>query len=68
MAIFNRYKDTIEDLVDSLNIEPPILPRPVSKRLCNVIANLKDFLTKPKLDNPTEPKLDKDFLDKSPRQ
>lgn len=68
MAIFNKYKNSLEDVVNSLDIELLIIFRPNCKGPYNIIADLKDIPIEPKLDNQIEPKLDKDFLDGSLRQ
>lgn len=34
IAIFNRYKDILDDFIDSLDLN--ILPRLIDKRLCNM--------------------------------
>lgn len=60
MAILNRYKDILEDLVDSSDIKPLNMPRLVDKRSCNVMTDFED--------PQTEPKLDKNISDKLPRQ
>lgn len=39
------------------------MPKPVGKKLGNIMANLKDFSSESKLNNLTKPQLDKDFLD-----
>lgn len=49
-TILNRYKDNFEDFVNSSDIEPSNMLRPVDKRLCNVMFGFENFLTKPKLD------------------
>lgn len=59
-GIFNRYKDTFEDLVNSSDIKPLNMPRPVDKRLHNIMLGSKDLLIKPKLDE--------NILDGSQRQ
>lgn len=54
LVISNRYKDTIEDLIDSSDIELPNLLRLVNKRLYNIILGSKNSLiTKPKLGKKT---------------
>lgn len=50
MIISNRYKDTLKNLVNSLNIEPPNMPKPVNKELCNIMPSFEDPLIEPKLD------------------
>lgn len=35
MAIFNRYKDTIDNLFNSSDAESPDQPRSIDKELCN---------------------------------
>lgn len=55
LLISNRYKNTLKNFVDSLDIESLDMPRLVDKGLRNVILNFEDLLT--------EPKLDKKFLD-----
>lgn len=60
MAIPNRYKDTFEDLLNSSDIKPPNMPRPVDKKLHNVMLGSENL--------PTELKLDKNISDGSQRQ
>lgn len=50
MAISNRYKDTLKNLIDSLNINPLNILKPVNKKSCNVMLGFKDPLIDPKLD------------------
>lgn len=60
MAILNRYKDTLENLVDSLNIKPPKILKPIDKRPRNIMPSFENLLT--------EPELIKNILDRSQRQ
>lgn len=50
MAIPNRYKDTLKDLVDSLDIKSPNMLRPVDKGPCNIMLGSKNPSTKSELD------------------
>lgn len=50
MANPNKYKDTLEDFVDSSDIEPPNMLRPVDKGLRDVMPSSEDPLTKLELD------------------
>lgn len=68
LVIANRYKDTLKDLIDSSNIESLIILRPVGKKLCNIMANLKDPSTESELNNLTESKLVEDYSDGSPQR
>lgn len=43
LVISNRYKNILGDFIDSLDIEFPIMPRSMSKRSYNIIANSKDL-------------------------
>lgn len=63
MTIFKGYKDFAKDLIDSLDIESLIVLRSVGNWPYNIMANVDNSLTKPKLDNLTKLKLDKDLLD-----
>lgn len=49
LAISNRYKDIFENVIDNLNIKPLDMPRPVNKKLYNIMPDSKNPLTKPKL-------------------
>lgn len=60
LAIFNRYKDTFKDFINSLNIESPIMPKPVGKGPRNIMFYLKG--------PPTKSKLDENLLDGSLQQ
>lgn len=60
MAILNRYKCTLEDLVNNSDIEPPNMPRSVNKGPRDVMPDSED--------PPTKPKLDKNILNKLQRQ
>lgn len=57
---FNRYKDTFEDFIDSLDIELLNIPKLVDKGLYNIMLNSKHL--------PTKLKLDKNILDGSKQQ
>lgn len=35
IAILNRYKDTLDDLIDSLDLKSPDRPKPIDKGLGN---------------------------------
>lgn len=50
MVIFNRYKDTLGDFVDSSNIKLLNMSRLVDKALCNVMLGFEDLSTKPEWD------------------
>lgn len=51
ITIFNRYKDTFEDFIESsLDIKPPNIPKPIKKRVCNIMPSFENPLTKLKLD------------------
>lgn len=50
MAIFNRYKNILKDLVDSSDIELWNILRPVYKGPCNVMPGSENSPTKLKLD------------------
>lgn len=43
IAIFNRCKDILEDLLNSLDMEPLNMLKPVDKRLRNHIHNFQSF-------------------------
>lgn len=53
LAIPNRYKNTRKNFIDSLDIEPLIMLRPIGKKSHNIVTNLEDPLIEPKLDSPT---------------
>lgn len=57
IAILNKYKDTLKNFIDSSDIELLNMPRPVDKKLSNVMPGFENLST--------EPKLDKNILDKS---
>lgn len=57
MAITNKYKNTLENFVDSSDIEPLIMSRQVDKKICNIMLGCEN--------PPIEPKLDKNILDGS---
>lgn len=57
MTISNKYKNTLEDLIDSSNIEPSNILRLVYKNLRNVMSSFED--------PPIESELDKNILAKS---
>lgn len=60
MAIPNKYKDILEDFIDSSDIEPLNMPRPVNKGPRNIMPGSK---------NPsTEPELEKNISDRSQQQ
>lgn len=51
MAISNKYKDTLKDFyIDSSDIKPQYMPRPVDIESRNVMLGFKDPLTESKLD------------------
>lgn len=50
LAIFNRYKNTLKNFIDNLDIEPPDIPRPFEKGLYNIIPSFENPPTMPKLD------------------
>lgn len=50
IAILNRYKNILEDFVDSSSMEPPNMPRLVIRKLSNIMPGFEDPLTKRKLD------------------
>ena len=44
LAIFNKYKDSFENLVDSLDIKLSYMARQVGNWVPNVIPGFEDFL------------------------
>lgn len=50
LVISNKYKNTLDVLVNSLDIEHSIKLKSVCKVPCNIIIDLKDLLIKSKLD------------------
>lgn len=60
MPILNRYKDTLKNLVDGLDIELPNILRPIDKEPSNIMFGFKNL--------PTKPKLDKNILNRLQRQ
>ncbi len=59
LSIPNKYKDILEDLVDSSDIKHPAIPRQINLP-SNDIPSSKD--------NPSNPKMVNVFLDRSQRQ
>ncbi len=55
----NKYKDTLEDLIDSSDVEHLAIPKQIDL-LSNNISDSKD--------DPSNPKKDNDFLDRLERQ
>lgn len=37
VTVFNRYKDTLEDFINNLDLE--LLPRPINEGLCNALRS-----------------------------
>lgn len=60
LAISNRYKNILEDFVNSLDIKLSNMPKLINKEPYNIILGFENSLTKLKLD--------KNFLDESQRQ
>lgn len=56
MAISNRYKNILENLINSSNIKPSNMLKPVNKRPLNIMPNFKD--------PPIEHELDKNISDR----
>lgn len=50
LTIFNKYKDTLRDLVDSSDIEPPNMLKLIDKRLCNIMPDFENPLIESGLD------------------
>ncbi len=50
MSISNKYKDTLEDLVDSLDIEHPAIPKQIDLP-SNDIPGFKNDPSNPKIDD-----------------
>ena len=59
LSILNKYKDTLKDLIDSLDVEHPAIPRQINL-LSNHILSSKE--------NPSDPKIDNDLLNRSQKQ
>lgn len=54
LAILNKYKNILENLIISLNIESLMKPKPVGRRLRNIMVDLDNYSIEPKLNkNPT---------------
>lgn len=51
LAIFNKYKNTLKNLIDSSDIEPLIIPSLVSKGPYKVMAYLEVFPIKHEMIN-----------------
>lgn len=49
LTILNKYKKTLIDFINSLDIEFLYIVKQVSKKLCNIIFNIQNFLIKLKL-------------------
>lgn len=50
LTIFNKYKNTFEDFIDSSNIESSDISKTVDKGLHNIMLSSKNHLIEPKLD------------------
>lgn len=50
MALLNRYQDTFENLVNSSNIESLNMPKPVYKKLGNIMLDFENLSIERKLD------------------
>ncbi len=59
LSIPNKYKDILEDLVDSLDVEHPAIPRQIDLPSNNIPGSKN---------NPSNPKMDDDFSDRSQGQ
>lgn len=46
LAIFNKYKNMLDNFVDSLNIKLLDMPNQINKKLRNIIFSIENFLTK----------------------
>ena len=59
MSIFNKYKDTLEDFIDSLDVEHPAISRQINLLSNDIPGSSND---------PSDSKIDNHFSDRLQRQ